>query len=326
MVVWPAQRRAARSGRTHPASAEVAFASDGPSPQPAKGGVRVWPVGSGGAPRTLDAPVQTRLSRLGFDASSMRLGWASDSGALVWSLADPPDAAPRLLRAAGEEPFGALAFDPEGRWAAAGRISGWLFMWSLASPYPRVLQGHTQGALDLAFTADSRFLASCGLDGARLWPLSPEDGRQRPISLGEEYWCFGIAADATSQSADRGAGAGAPRAAGRRPAAQARGATDLFARPPRPARVSPPSASARRLRRRMAIRRRPGLGRGSLLPAARPRGESTNEERVLARGRADGSLMSGGAGGVSAGTSGPAAHRICGGGSVGEVARRSGAG
>jgi len=50
---------------------------------------------------------------------------------------------------------------------------------------------------DVAFTADSRFLASCGLDGARLWPLSPEDGHQRPIALGEGYLCQGIAADAT---------------------------------------------------------------------------------------------------------------------------------
>jgi hypothetical protein len=52
---------------------------------------------------------------------------------------------------------------------------------------------------DVAFTADSRFLASCGFDGARLWPLSSEDGRQRPIVLGEGYLCQGIAADATSQ-------------------------------------------------------------------------------------------------------------------------------
>jgi WD40 repeat protein len=52
---------------------------------------------------------------------------------------------------------------------------------------------------DLAFTVDSRFLASCGLDGARLWPLSPEDGHQRQIALGEAYYCQGIAADATSQ-------------------------------------------------------------------------------------------------------------------------------
>jgi len=188
---------------THQAKVrELAFTPDGSrlASVDETGGFRVWPVGSGQAFRTFDAPVQTRLSRLGFDAFGSKLGWASDSGALVWSLSDPPDAAPRLLRGTGEEPFGAVAFDPEGRWAAAGRISGWLFMWSLASPYPRVLHGNTQGALDLAFTADSRYLASCGLDGARLWPLSPDGGHERLVSLGEEYWCVGIAADATSQS------------------------------------------------------------------------------------------------------------------------------
>ncbi|PWB79054.1 MAG: hypothetical protein C3F15_00410 [Holophagae bacterium] len=188
---------------THQANVrEIAFTRDGSrlASVDDEGGLRVWPVGSGESLRSLDAQVPTRLSRLAFDASSSRLGWASDSGALVWSLADPPDATPRLLRGPGEEPFGAVAFEPEGRWAAAGRISGSLYMWSLASPYPRVLQGHTQAALDLAFTADSRFLASCGLEGARLWPLSPDGGHERLVSLGEEYWCVGIAADATSQT------------------------------------------------------------------------------------------------------------------------------
>jgi WD40 repeat protein len=52
--------------------------------------------------------------------------------------------------------------------------------------------------MKLAFTADSRFLVSCGNDGARLWPLSPEDGRQRLIPLGEDYYCWAVAADATS--------------------------------------------------------------------------------------------------------------------------------
>jgi WD40 repeat protein len=79
-------------------------------------------------------------------------------------------------------------------------MSGDLYLWSLASPYPRVLRGHTQRPLDLTFTADSRVLASCGFDGVRLWPLSPEGGHQRLIDVGEEYFCYGIAADATSDS------------------------------------------------------------------------------------------------------------------------------
>lgn len=138
--------------------------------------------------------------RLDFDALGSRLGWASGNGVLVWSLADPPDAAPRLLKGPGVDHFGAVAFDHKGRWAAAGRISGELFFWSLASPYPRVLQGHPQGAADLAFTSDSALLASCDFDGARLWPLSSDGGRQRLIDLGDEYWCFSISADATSPS------------------------------------------------------------------------------------------------------------------------------
>ena len=179
---------------------EVAFAPDGSrlASVDEEGGFRVWSVAGGDVRRSFDAPPPSRLSRLGFDASGSKLGWGSDSGALVWSLDDPPDAAPRLLRGPGTETFGAVAFDPHGRWAAAGRISSEVFLWSLDSPYPRVLQGHTQGAVELAFTADSRFLASCGFDGTRLWPLSHEDGRQHLIDLGHEYWCFGVAADASS--------------------------------------------------------------------------------------------------------------------------------
>ena len=182
---------------------EIAVAPDGSRlvSVDENGGLRVWSVHSGDTLRMLDAQSPTRISSLGFDASGSMLGWASDGGGpMVWSLADPPDAAPRLLRGPGDQTFGAVAFDPEARWAAAGRISQQLFLWSLASPHASVLQGHTQRPLDLAFTADSRFLASCGFEGVRLWPLSPEDGRQTLIDLGEEHWCFDIAADATTNT------------------------------------------------------------------------------------------------------------------------------
>jgi len=165
------------------------------------GGLRVWPLTGDGPVRTLDSQAPTAISALTFDASGSRLGWASDGGGpLVWSLDDPPDAAPRLLLGSGDQTWGAVAFDPQGQWAAAGRISVQLFLWSLASPYPRVLEGHTQRPLDLAFTPDSRFLASCGFEGVRLWPLSPEDGRQYLVPLGVDYWCHDIAGDATSNT------------------------------------------------------------------------------------------------------------------------------
>ncbi len=181
---------------------EIAVAPDGSrlASVDEKGGLRVWPL-AGEALRTLDAQSPTRISASASTPPAPGSG-GHRTAADRWCGASPipPDAAPRLLLGSGDQTWGAVAFDPGARWAAAGRISGQLFLWSLASPYPRVLEGHTQRPLDLAFTADSRFLASCGFDGARLWPLSPEDGRQTLIDLGNEYWCFDIAADATSNT------------------------------------------------------------------------------------------------------------------------------
>jgi DNA-binding winged helix-turn-helix (wHTH) protein/WD40 repeat protein len=188
---------------THPARVqEVAFAPDGSllASIDEQGGLRVWSVAGGEALQTLDASPATTYSRLGFDASSSRLLWGSGSGVQVWSLADPPDAAPRLLRGPGRWLFGTVAVDPAGRWAAAGRWTWTTFLWSLDSPYRRVLQGPTRIPFELSFTSDSRFLVSCGDEGARLWPLSPADGRQRVITLDVSYFCLDVAADATSPS------------------------------------------------------------------------------------------------------------------------------
>jgi len=188
---------------THDATVrEVAFAADGArlASIDEKGGIRVWPLAREGPVR---ASTRRRRPRSPPSPStppapgSVGIG---PRGSLVWSLADPPDAAPRLLPVSGSQTWGAVAFDPGGRWAAAGRIDAEIYLWSLASPYPRVLQGHTQRPIDVAFTADSRFLASCGFEGVRLWPLSPEDGRQYLVDLGVDYWCHDIAADATSNT------------------------------------------------------------------------------------------------------------------------------
>jgi WD40 repeat protein len=188
---------------SHPARVQqVAFAPDGSrlASIDEQGGLRVWSVAGGEALHTLDALPATTFSRLGFDASSSRLLWGSGGGVLVWSLADPPDAAPRLLHGPGRWLFGAVATDPEGRWAAAGRWTGTTFLWSLDSPYRRVLQGPARIPLEMSFTSDSRFLVSCGDEGARLWPLSPDDGRQRVIPVEGGYFCFDVAADATTPS------------------------------------------------------------------------------------------------------------------------------
>jgi WD40 repeat protein len=188
---------------THPVRVkEVAFAPDGSrlASIDEHGGLQVWSLAGGQPLQTLDASPATTYSRLGFDASSSRLLWGSGNGVLVWSLADPPDAAPRLLYGPGRWLFGTVAVDPAGRWAAAGRWTWNTFLWSLDSPYPRVLRGLARIPFELSFTSDSRFLVSCGDEGARLWPLSPADGRQRAITLDRSYFCMDVAVDATTPS------------------------------------------------------------------------------------------------------------------------------
>jgi WD40 repeat protein len=184
---------------------EVAFAPDGLRlvSVDENGGFRLWSVSGRAATRKLDASAPRRYSAPAFDQSGSKVGWASGSGAQVWNLVDPPDALPRQLRGRDLAELGAVAFGPSGQWAAAGP-SGELYLWFLASPYPRILRGLTQpmgpNRGSLAFTADSAFLASCARDGARLWPLTPEGGRQRLVDLGADYFCYSIAADATSPS------------------------------------------------------------------------------------------------------------------------------
>ncbi len=175
---------------------EVAFDPDGSRLLSVddSGEFRLWPLAGTRGARALEADVPLRYSPPAFDASGSSVGWASGRSAFVWNLEDPPDAAPLALRPPGSGELGNVVFDPHARWVAAACAPG-LALWSLASPYPRILRGHTQDPRTLAFTADSSYLASCARDGARVWPLTPRDGRQRLIPLGEDYYCYSVSAD-----------------------------------------------------------------------------------------------------------------------------------
>jgi WD40 repeat protein len=55
------------------------------------------------------------------------------------------------------------------------------------------LSGHVEGPVqDLAFSPDSKRLASCARDGALLWDVDGSGGRMRRVELGGDYYCYGV--------------------------------------------------------------------------------------------------------------------------------------
>jgi WD40 repeat protein len=160
------------------------------------GVVKVWSMRDRKELRSLPAVPAARFSMLSFDAVGRRLAWGTGGeGVLVWDLEGPPDAPPLTLRQ-GETAYGRQhAFSGDGRWLAGGGLRAVNF-WALGQPHARVLRGHVEGPLQrLAFTGDSRFLVSCARDGARLWPLTPDGGRERLIPIGGDYMCYDVAID-----------------------------------------------------------------------------------------------------------------------------------
>ena len=135
-----------------------------------------------------------------FDDQGRRVA-AGDVNAAVklWDLEDPPDAAPLVLQR--PETLGCLeaAFDGEGQWLAVNNCRGGVAFWPLAGEWMRTLGG---SGYDMSFTADNRWLASCG----GLWPLDPRDAgvRQPPL----ERPCFGLALDPAGTQALVGEGGG----------------------------------------------------------------------------------------------------------------------
>jgi WD40 repeat protein len=154
---------------------------------------RVWSVPAGRLLRELKASPPHRYSQPVFSGDGARVAWTSGEGTThVWDLRAPPDEPTLLLQRTDVHDAGDGAFDPRGRWlAAAGRNT--VSLWSLRLPHAIVLRAHAEGPLlDLAFSRDSKFLASCARDGARLWPLDGSDGRMRRVEIGGDYSCYGL--------------------------------------------------------------------------------------------------------------------------------------
>jgi WD40 repeat protein len=149
--------------------------------------IRLWSLaeqpGARAPLRVLEGPKGTVGVQLFFKGDGSALATGTGDGALyVWDLDGPPDAQPAILRRPDEINLLPAAFDPSGEWLVASDGRAVAF-WPLSSPRIRALHGGRQNGYHLRFTADGRWLVSCGVgDATRLWPLSPADGSVRILT------------------------------------------------------------------------------------------------------------------------------------------------
>ena len=134
--------------------------------------------------RTLQGPEYGGTTLTLFDREGRRISQAGPSGSNVfWDLEEFPDAQPLVLGGPGPSNWRQGAFDPSGRWLAAGdHVRATIEFWPASSPRRRVFPGFAAG-FSLAFTPDSLWLATCPVfNPARLWPLKASDGRARDFA------------------------------------------------------------------------------------------------------------------------------------------------
>ncbi len=103
----------------------------------------------------------------------------------VWDLTGPPDAEPIVLREADVPILHQMALDLTGSWLATA-YDGTTVVWALRPGQGRILRGQAPPFIEVAFTADGRWLASDSQECIlRLWPLSPDVASGRRILIQE---------------------------------------------------------------------------------------------------------------------------------------------
>jgi WD40 repeat protein len=131
----------------------------------------LWDV-SAGRNLTPTADAHSEVGRLDLSADGRRLAHANGSNVVrVWDV----HGGTSLFEAKHASDIYAVASSPDGQWLATGDLRGQIQLWSVPQKrVVRALEMHKHGVTGLAFSADSRTLASAGgTDGyVYLWSLT----------------------------------------------------------------------------------------------------------------------------------------------------------
>ncbi|MBP2672191.1 MAG: pknB 15, partial [candidate division NC10 bacterium] len=152
------------------------------------GEIRLWSLGAGASAlaRVLQGPKPVDYF-LPINGGGTHLAMPSSSGSSlhVWDLRDPPDAEPVVLKWPDPMTVVSGGFDASGRWLveSTGRT---VAFWPIVGPWKRTLHGVelvVRGSGAPVFSPDGRWLASrTSGEAARLWPMSPKDGKARALA------------------------------------------------------------------------------------------------------------------------------------------------
>jgi len=148
------------------------------------GEIRLWSTAGGTKDplRILQGP-KYQFSLLQFDPEGRLLTqWGPNNGLTLWDLDGPPDPEPVVVGRLVPAPGLSGTFGPGGRWLATSYGIDTVEFWPLETPWTRAIRGLSSAIWHMAFTSDSRWLATCAWgQPARLWPMSAALGSSRDL-------------------------------------------------------------------------------------------------------------------------------------------------
>jgi serine/threonine protein kinase/WD40 repeat protein len=154
------------------------------------GEVRLW-YSDKGIPTRLLGTSSSFGGLLAIDRDGWRVAVGGPNVSVaLWDFRGPPDAEPIALKRPDQFNSLETSFDSSGQWLATNNSFAVAF-WPLSSPSMRTLHGREGLCYRLAFSPDSRWLASCPVGRpTRLWPIDPADGVMRTLAPSQP--CFAL--------------------------------------------------------------------------------------------------------------------------------------